>query len=772
MMNEEQDGLAVESGRGKVSELILDFKKCSPWRGGWNRLDWNAQTRDAVWTGQSADGKKHALDATTPAFPWEGASDARVFVADDICNENVALCVIGFFRAMIRFAGVEAKDGEEAGDATRFMERLMEGPGFADLLAEVELSAQLMQEIGVFVLHPTMEREVGMELKEIRMRELAQAAGLGGEGLRTEGGGLSGGASGGAYAAGGNGSLHPTSGGGAQGNPTAMKLIELVMDPAREEEAIEFVREVGKEIVQMELGEFLESVECAGLEGWELSVARARDFVRGLREEGYGCVPVPVVMRNEATVVALRPWDEVFFRSYAVDLGRQGRVYRREFMDVVEFRRRGRLEGWDSAWMEAVEKTKGKVSEWAGNTFGTGTGARDWTSDGCWESGSDFEDLVEVLYGFQRCVDSDGVLSYWVTVFSAHASSGEGKEASGENDFCGKHEQVSSDEIQFVMGLRERRGRGVQRVRGVPELVASRQREMKAHRDSLVDLASMAVIPPINVMLNAAKTRYRFGPGVQNIVQVGMEPKFAEVPTKGAPLAIEALNRLERELDIEHGRAREDVPGTRTMAKQQMLLNSFLGAWSVGLQGLWRLALKFTGAAEYERITGGPKPQGTPARRGEDLILHFDVRDLDLEHVQAIYAAFKDLVTMDAGGVLDKGKLVNVMARMINPSVAREVIIPGQGASQQVFRQVKNDLVSMLAGMEPEYGEDADPTAGMKLGFVDQIVKSSPKLQQALENDGDFQGRAQKYLESLQFNQSQQENKVVGRIGVTREQGQ
>lgn len=749
-MEQEQAGseLVMASAKARVSHLIEDFKKCTPWRSGFNRIDWPAQIRDAVWEGMSADGKKHDTE-DAPAFPWDGASDARVFAADDICNALAGLCVVGFFGSMIRFAGVEAKDGEAAGDATRFMERLIQGPGFAELLSEVELSAQYFVETGVMVLHPVMEREVAYEMKRISLAELAKAAGMTNDENPNDKGMT-------------NGAMT-----NPQGDPNAKRLLELVMNPAMEAEAIEFVQTIGEEIKGAEFADFLSMFECEAVEEWRVTEARAKEFVRGLREEGYGCIPVPVVTRNEATVTALRAWDEVFFRSYAVDLVKQARVYRREFMDEVGLRAKAAVEGWDAAWVEEAVKTKGKSSEWSGNSFGTALGSADWSASGSFAEGKDQEDLIEVIYGYQRAVEEDGVTSYWVTVFSAHAGDGSsGASPSHQDSFCAAHEQVSADEVSFVMGLLERRGRGVQRVRGIPERVGPRQREMKCHRDALVDLASMAVIPPVNVQFNAMKLKYKFGPGVQNTVSPGMAPEFMDVPTKGAPVAVEILQSLKEELKEEFGLGGKEADPTLTASKRQMVVMKFLGAWTVALQGLWRLALKFTSDQEYERITGGPKPQSMEARKGEDLVLHFDVRDLDMGHLKEVYAAVKELTLVDTGGVIDRNKLVSVIMRKIDSSMAREVVTPAQGASQQLYRKVQTDLVMMMAGLEPEFREDDNPTAGKELEFAERIVQGSPKMQQALKSDPDFQEKAGRWMESRKFNLQQQENKVIGRIGV------
>src|SRR5215469_3072844 len=98
----EQDKLVWADEVPKVRELIDDFKSCTPWGdGNWNRVADNEGIRFMRWSDQNPDGKKHDKPGK-PAFPFDGASDTRIPLADAIVNENVAICCGAFWRAMIR----------------------------------------------------------------------------------------------------------------------------------------------------------------------------------------------------------------------------------------------------------------------------------------------------------------------------------------------------------------------------------------------------------------------------------------------------------------------------------------------------------------------------------------------------------------------------------------------------------------------------------------------------------------------------------------------
>ena len=54
----------------------------------------------------------------------------------------------------------------------------------------------------------------------------------------------------------------------------------------------------------------------------------------------------------------------------------------------------------------------------------------------------------------------------------------------------------------------------------------------------------------------------------------------------------------------------------------------------------------------------------------------------------------------------------------------------------------------------------------MILQFMQQIVESNPKYQEALQGDERFQALLQNYGKNLQMSVQQEQNKMIGRVGV------
>ena len=73
----------------------------------------------------------------------------------------------------------------------------------------------------------------------------------------------------------------------------------------------------------------------------------------------------------------------------------------------------------------------------------------------------------------------------------------------------------------------------------------------------------------------------------------------------------------------------------------------------------------------------------------------------------------------------------------------------------------------MMLGFEAQYADASnDPTAPTKLQFLQQLMQSNPKVQALMQQDERFKALLENYVKNLQLGVSQQENKIVGRIGV------
>jgi len=203
-------------------------------------------------------------------------------------------------------------------------------------------------------------------------------------------------------------------------------------------------------------------------------------------------------------------------------------------------------------------------------------------------------------------------------------------------------------------------------------------------------------------------------------------------------------------------------------------VRSFLQLWGDALWQAWQLAATF--APELvQRVTGDTEFQTGDAGGEYDFVLHFDAGQMhpDLQVVKM--KALMDLVPTDAGGVINRAKLTQVQCRMIDPVLAREICQPVEAASAGLMKSVSDEVLKMAAGNEAKYADASnDPAAPTKMQYLQQIVQANPKYQQALGPQGDslFQELMKKYAENLQQGVVQQQNKQVGRIGVTpRNQG-
>jgi hypothetical protein len=760
-MNKE-DVLVRASEVPDVAALIEDFKACSPMGdGNWNRVNDNENTRFTRWPGQYPDGKKHD-SGSVPAFPFDGASDTRIPLADDIINENVGVCVVAFWRAMVKqkFGGTE-----ESAYAVKLADYYINTVMALELVTEVELSEQYRQTYGWCVLHPRWEREICLAHRTVTMEELVGLAQqVGGAGEETSNFKLQ--TSGNLQAS--NFNAEGETPAATPVSPLAI-LPELIMDPTLEGEAVKV------------LGMLYELFAAKQVEGVDIELpalreSKIRKAIKELREEGETTLPLPYVSKNRPEIVALKPWDEIFLRNYTTDIQKGPRVFRRVFMDEVSLRSKVLTEKWDKDWVEEALKQKGKVSSWSSSSMNMSSPPERLTdamsgnaTPSVFCSMDTKEDLVEVVYATSRQLDEDNVMGVYVTIFNPNVT----KDVNGKELYA-LHELIpgSRGEMPYVALKRENWHRSITSSRGVPQVAGTWQREVKVQRDGLVDHTSIGVTPPVLIPKGAMQSRLKFGPAVQNEFTPGREPKWMEVPQSGTSLAIELMAEVRRDSAFYFGRMHEDVPPVLVGIKQTMLTQPFLMGWSVALQMVLRLAQEFMPDAEFARITGAPAGW-LDSKRGDygalDMGLHFDVRELDPEFVLAQMKILNEAVLpSDAAGVIDRAKYTMLQLRAINPALAKELVTNQEEASQKLFNQVKNDIALMYLGNEPQYVE-MDPTAQTKLGYTQQILQANPKYQEELQEDkeGVFAQLLEKYVMNLQMSLKQEENKQVGRIGVS-----
>jgi hypothetical protein len=376
--------------------------------------------------------------------------------------------------------------------------------------------------------------------------------------------------------------------------------------------------------------------------------------------------------------------------------------------------------------------------------------------------------LVEVITAYTTRLDEYGVPGVYVTVFSPHFTH---DPEDNEKELCARHGlcDFKHGKMPFASSAAEWWCRSLTASRGVPERAFPQQRSIKVQQDSLIDRTSLTTLPPRLVPSRMMDEQDVFGPAARIPTLRGEEPRFMELP--GHDGVAESIIRLELEIaDQRFGRMTPTAAPARVQMKQQRMVSNFLSLWNEVFQQMWALMQQYTTPTEWEGVTGTPKPElaGAVIAGETGIILQTDVRDQDMEFsIKKLQAISQFVVPEDAAGVIDKTQLVRMKLMAVDPLLAQSLLVSDASASAKLQEQVNADIAAMFLGNPPRLVEN-DPTAPAQLGFAQQIVGANPFYQKELVGnpEGRFALAMQNWAQNRQQSAVQQQNKVVGRLGV------
>ena len=298
------NGYSYEATIGKPSAedirgFLLNIQEAENDVGGYlDKKQRNYQVRHAIWSGQSPDGRKHAAALGKAAFPWEGSSDSKVRLADQITNENVALLLSAFFRSKIQLQPIESGDYAAKVAAETALKWMLFQHCESDLRREVELTAQFQEQYGLAFMGIFWRRTTRTERKSVTMDDFTAM-------------------------------LAQT------GDPMMQILIEAIADPLQEDDA--------KQMLSDLFG------PAAGKMG----------IVRDLRNTGRAEYDSPYIFENRPEFIALEPWEDIYFPAQTADLQRARYVAWRELVTETELRERIVTDGYDEEFVTQALKHKG-----------------------------------------------------------------------------------------------------------------------------------------------------------------------------------------------------------------------------------------------------------------------------------------------------------------------------------------------------------------------------------------------------------------------------
>jgi hypothetical protein len=473
----------------------------------------------------------------------------------------------------------------------------------------------------------------------------------------------------------------------------------------------------------------------------DLSSKRAKKAIMDLRQKGLAEVSVPRTSVDCPVVYSCAPDGEVLFPSYVTDPQRAPYVFWRTFLTSQELEKKVTSEGWDADWVEnAIERLRGKDSMYL-------DGEKLKTIDRL--PITDDNDLVMVVYGYQRLIDEeDGSEGIYCTVF--HPTT----------EGFAKHELLNGyDDYPFVVTRLSNDQKRMYETQTFSDILRGAQMQIKTERDSRIDRASLATLPPL--LHPAGRPPSDWGPGVRVPYR-----RLGEIQWGPPPPADNGSVEVEVSMTAQADRAVGlDMSNPISASRQQFVVSKFLDHVRDVLNMAWKLYQRMGPDEVFFQVTGNPNPQVMTKGSADEnfsIVVNFDSQSNDPETAETQLKNMVSLVQLDRNGIMDVNKLLEFTASSINPIFADYVLQPAEEAQQKVAKNVTDDLAKIFAGIEVP----AQPNGAQMAMQMIQAYVQQPDIMQRAQQDEAFGARLQKYASQYEMMLMQAQNAEIGRIGT------
>ena len=132
----------------------------------------NDYVRECVWDNQNEEGVKEGEDV----FPFEGASDTRVRMADSIINERVMLRQRAFKMAKVQAVATEVTDLAQSQKVSTLMRWMLLGPMRRTVMRQHNLSGNIQDNCGCAVMGIFWHQETRVNYEARTLEDLKALA--------------------------------------------------------------------------------------------------------------------------------------------------------------------------------------------------------------------------------------------------------------------------------------------------------------------------------------------------------------------------------------------------------------------------------------------------------------------------------------------------------------------------------------------------------------------------------------------------------------------
>src|SRR5271165_2751501 len=255
------------------------------------------------WLGQNGDGRKWTKDRGQAVFPWEGASDSRVWLIDDTVNDNVRIMMAAAKRARMQAKATNYLDAPYAQAVSIVLDYVLKNEMNPEWTRELKFAANWREHIGASVMQIDWYWQTGTEWKVITMADLVQIG---------------------------------------RSDQNFMAMLQFV---AHNHEHL------NPQDVQM-LGKMLQQI-------W-LGISNPMVALQSLQQTGSYGFENPYIKQSRPSVYALAPCRDVFFPLNTYDLQRGRWIVRRDMKNEVDLEESSQFESWDPEFYEQIKRLKGQ----------------------------------------------------------------------------------------------------------------------------------------------------------------------------------------------------------------------------------------------------------------------------------------------------------------------------------------------------------------------------------------------------------------------------
>ena len=481
-----------------------------------------------------------------------------------------------------------------------------------------------------------------------------------------------------------------------------------------------------------------------------VTVKRAKKALAELADVGSAELPVVRRQVNAPEVKTLAPDGDFIFPPYVTDPQRAPYCFWKTYYTAQELENKVSTDGWNEDFVDLViDKYRGVNID---SIEREQEGRRSLSlTDNAYEA----EELIEIVYGFQRLVDKeDGSEGIYCTVFH--------KEFSGNGDVPGyaKFELLNGyEDYPVVVTKLSEDSKRLYDTMTIPSLLKGIQQQVKIERDSRIDRNSLATVPPILHPVGQAPTDW--GPGRYVPYRRKGDIEYGPTPPYNQG-SLEIEKTMESQADRLFGL---DEVSPISQIRKQFLVDKFLSHCAEVVSQCYRCFQRFGPDQIFFRVTGVPDPQmfnKGNADENFDVTISYDVLNTDPEKQENKLNQMVSLLQLDRNGRINVDNLLTLIAGSVDPVLADGVLEPVEVAQEKLLKDITDDLSKIYAGIEVP----ARPSGAQAALQVIQQYSQQPDVQKRLQEDEAFAARLQKYAGQYQFAIQQAQNAQIGRIGT------